>query len=188
MIAWSAPSPSRPAPSARRYAALGLDRSAFLSLPMVEAESPPVSGADPPAAVFFYSPDRAGMHPGQHLAGYSGIPRTDRCPDRKQSCPWRRATAAANHGVDLLSGCRSLGLRYTLILRRRVSNAIVCDFKKRMSSIRRSSLSSTTLLGMFTVIDATFVCLSVRMADGLQRIFVCREIQKQIYLSIITLK
>jgi len=49
MIAWSAPSPSRPAPSARRYAALGLDRSAFLSLPMVEAESPPVSGADPPA-------------------------------------------------------------------------------------------------------------------------------------------
>jgi len=27
MIAWSAPSPSSPAPSARRYAALGLDRS-----------------------------------------------------------------------------------------------------------------------------------------------------------------
>ena len=48
MIAWSAPSSSRPAPSARCYAALGLDRSAFLSLPMVEAESPPVSGADPP--------------------------------------------------------------------------------------------------------------------------------------------
>jgi hypothetical protein len=28
MIAWSAPSPSSPAPLARRYAALGLDRSA----------------------------------------------------------------------------------------------------------------------------------------------------------------
>lgn len=27
MIAWSAPSPSSPAPAARRYAALGLDRS-----------------------------------------------------------------------------------------------------------------------------------------------------------------
>jgi len=116
-----------------------------------------------------------------------GQGRTDRCPDCKQSCPCRRVTAAANHGVDLLSGCRSLGLRYTLIPRRRVSNAIVCDFKKRMSSIRRSSLSSTTLLGMFTVIDATFVCLSVRMADGLQQIFVWREIQKQICLSIITL-
>jgi hypothetical protein len=63
MIAWSAPSPSRPAPSARRYAALGLDRSASLSLLMVE--SPPVSGADPPAAVFFYSP----IGREQHLAG-----------------------------------------------------------------------------------------------------------------------
>jgi hypothetical protein len=90
--------------------------------------------------------------------------------------------------VPLVDDLTIVGLRYTLISRRRVSNAIVCDFKKRMSSIRRSSLSSTTLLGMFTVIDATFVCLSVRMADGLQQIFVWREIQKQIYLSIITLK
>jgi len=30
-------------------------------------------GADPPAAVYFYSPDRGGVHPEQHLAGYSGI-------------------------------------------------------------------------------------------------------------------
>src|SRR5262249_40215582 len=73
--------------------------------------------------------------------------------------------AAANHGVGLLSGCRSLGLRYASIPRRRVSNAIVVDLRERISSIRRSSLSSTTLslisatlLGMFTVIDATF-CL-----------------------------
>ena len=33
--------------------------------------------ADPPAAVFFYSPDRAGIHPEQHLAGYSGILQAD---------------------------------------------------------------------------------------------------------------
>jgi hypothetical protein len=53
--------------------------------------------------------------------------------------------AAANHGVDLLSGCcslGSLGLRYASIPRRRISNAIVRDFRKRISSIRRSSLSS----------------------------------------------
>src|SRR5262245_9027635 len=70
--------------------------------------------------------------------------------------------AAASHGVNLLSGCcslGSLGLRYASIARRRVSNAIVRDFRKRISSIRRSSLSCTvsslvslTLLGMFTVI------------------------------------
>src|SRR5262249_26304727 len=33
----------------------------------------PFGGADPPAAVFFYSPDRAGIHPERHLAGYCGI-------------------------------------------------------------------------------------------------------------------
>jgi transposase len=37
----------------------------------------PFGGADPPAAVFFYSPDRASIHPEQHLAGYSGILQAD---------------------------------------------------------------------------------------------------------------
>jgi hypothetical protein len=33
----------------------------------------PFAGPDPPAAVFFYSPDRGGEHPEQHLAGYAGL-------------------------------------------------------------------------------------------------------------------
>jgi transposase len=37
----------------------------------------PFGGRDPPAAVFFYSADRASMHPEQHLAGYSGILQAD---------------------------------------------------------------------------------------------------------------
>jgi transposase len=37
----------------------------------------PFGGTDPPAAVFFYSPDRAGIHPEQHFAGYSGILQAD---------------------------------------------------------------------------------------------------------------
>src|SRR5215217_6634829 len=37
----------------------------------------PFDGDAPPAAVFFYSPDRAGIHPEQHLAGYSGILQAD---------------------------------------------------------------------------------------------------------------
>ena len=37
----------------------------------------PFGGADLPAAVFFYSPDRAGIHPERHLAGYSGILQAD---------------------------------------------------------------------------------------------------------------
>lgn len=37
----------------------------------------PFGGRDPPAAVFFYSPDRAGIHPERHLAGYGGILQAD---------------------------------------------------------------------------------------------------------------
>src|ERR1700726_4147022 len=37
----------------------------------------PFGGETPPAAVFFYSPDRAGIHPEQHLAGYYGILQAD---------------------------------------------------------------------------------------------------------------
>jgi transposase len=37
----------------------------------------PFGGHDPPAAVFFYSRDRGGEHPEQHLAGYAGLMQAD---------------------------------------------------------------------------------------------------------------
>jgi transposase len=37
----------------------------------------PFGGPDPPAAVFFYSRDRGGEHPGQHLVGYAGLMQAD---------------------------------------------------------------------------------------------------------------
>ena len=37
----------------------------------------PFAGPAPPAAIFYYSPDRSGAHPRQHLAGYSGILQAD---------------------------------------------------------------------------------------------------------------
>lgn len=37
----------------------------------------PFGGHDPPAAVFFYSADRGGEHPEQHLASYAGLMQAD---------------------------------------------------------------------------------------------------------------
>ena len=37
----------------------------------------PFGGADPPAAVFFYSRDRGGGHPERHLAGWTGLMQAD---------------------------------------------------------------------------------------------------------------
>src|ERR1043166_5023352 len=37
----------------------------------------PFGGRDPPAAVFFYSPDRTAKHPEQHLTAYAGLMQAD---------------------------------------------------------------------------------------------------------------
>jgi transposase len=37
----------------------------------------PFAGAEPPAAAYFYSPDRGGVHPEAHLAGYAGLMQAD---------------------------------------------------------------------------------------------------------------
>jgi transposase len=37
----------------------------------------PFGGLDPPAAAFFYSPDRGGKHPEEHLASYAGLMQAD---------------------------------------------------------------------------------------------------------------
>ena len=37
----------------------------------------PFAGPDPPAAMFFYSRDRGGEHPQQHLAGFAGLMQAD---------------------------------------------------------------------------------------------------------------
>jgi transposase len=37
----------------------------------------PFGGYGPPAAAFFYSPDRSGIHPEQHLAGFVGLMQAD---------------------------------------------------------------------------------------------------------------
>ena len=37
----------------------------------------PFAGPEPPAAVFFYSRDRGGQHPEQHLASYAGLMQAD---------------------------------------------------------------------------------------------------------------
>ena len=79
----------------------------------------PFGGTDPPAAVFFYSPDRAGEHPQQHLAGYSGILQADAYggfealykPDRKpgpitEAACWAHARRKLFELADVTSKAR----------------------------------------------------------------------------------
>src|SRR5712671_757018 len=80
----------------------------------------PFGGKAPPAAVFFYSPDRTGVHPEQHLAGYSGILQADAyggfnalyAPDRKGGGPiteagcWAHARRKLFELADIASKAR----------------------------------------------------------------------------------
>jgi transposase len=80
----------------------------------------PFGGRDPPAAVFFYSPDRGGLHPERHLAGYAGILQADAYagfnalyePDRKpgpitQAGCWAHARRKFFELADVASKARS---------------------------------------------------------------------------------
>ena len=80
----------------------------------------PFGGTDPPAAVFFYSPDRAGIHPERHLAGYSGILQADAYagfntvykPDRKagaitEAGCWAHARRKFFELADIASNARN---------------------------------------------------------------------------------
>jgi transposase len=68
------------------------------------ADDKPFGGADPPAAMFYYSRDRSGVHPQAHLAQWSGVFQADAftgydklyAPDRKpgqvlQAACWAHA-------------------------------------------------------------------------------------------------
>jgi transposase len=79
----------------------------------------PFGGTDPPAAVFFYSPDRAGIHPERHLARYCGILQADAYagfnsayrPDRKagaiiEAGCWAHARRKLFELADIASNAR----------------------------------------------------------------------------------
>jgi hypothetical protein len=74
----------------------------------------PFGGNAPSAAVFFYSPDRASIHPQRHLAGYRGILQADAyagfnalyAPDRQPGpITEARCWAHARRKLFELRGC-----------------------------------------------------------------------------------
>jgi len=80
----------------------------------------PFAGEAPPACVFFYSPDRASLHPEQHLAGYCGILQADAyagfnrlyAPDRKggpitEAGCWAHARRKLFELADIASKARN---------------------------------------------------------------------------------
>ena len=70
----------------------------------------PFAGRDPPAAIFFYSADRGGEHPEQHLASYAGLMQADAYAGFKRLYESRRK-AGATHRGGLLGACEAQVLR-----------------------------------------------------------------------------
>ena len=55
----------------------GLGRTKTGRLWVYVRDDRPFCGRDPPAATYFYSPDRGGAHPAAHLAGFTGFLQAD---------------------------------------------------------------------------------------------------------------
>jgi transposase len=96
----------------------------------------PFAGRAPPAAVFFYSRDRSGGHPNQHLAGYAGILQADTYAGFNDLyAPARKPRV--DHGSGLL------GARAPQVLRTRRAGARHTP-SRRYDASRRSSMSNAT--------------------------------------------
>ena len=99
----------------------------------------PFGGSAPPAAVFFYSPDRAGIHPERHLAGYCGILQADAyagfnalyAPDRKpgpitEAGCWAHARRKLFELADIASKARKRQAGHDLADRLRSGAEVRC--------------------------------------------------------------
>ena len=70
----------------------------------------PFAGPAPPAAVFFYSPDRGGEHPERHLAAFAGILQADAYAGLQPALRARPAAGADPRG-RLLGACQAQAVR-----------------------------------------------------------------------------
>ena len=55
----------------------GLGRTKTGRLWVYVRDDRPFCGAAPPAAAYFYSPDRGGQHPASHMAAFTGLLQAD---------------------------------------------------------------------------------------------------------------
>jgi len=87
----------------------------------------PFAGPDPPAAVFFYSPDRGGARREQHLAGYAGLMQAD-----AYACFGRLYEANRNGGPIIEATCWAHGRRKFFDLARLSKAPIAAEVVKRI--------------------------------------------------------
>ncbi len=78
----------------------------------------PFGGADPPAAVFFYSRDRTAEHPERHLASYAGILQADAYSGYN-----RPYASGRSPGAITAAACWSHGRRKFFVLADVAANA-----------------------------------------------------------------
>jgi transposase len=90
----------------------------------------PFGGPDPPAAVFFYSRDRAGVHPNRHLADYAGILQADAYAGFNDL--YARARAP---GPITEAGCWSHGRRKFYVLADTVKAPLALEGVRRIDEI-----------------------------------------------------
>ena len=81
----------------------GLGRTRTGRLWVYVRDDRPFCGAAPPAAAYFYSPDRGGEHPATHMAGFNGFLQADGYAGSRR-CTIRAADPSSRQHLDHRSG------------------------------------------------------------------------------------
>jgi hypothetical protein len=105
----------------------------------------PFGGPAPPAAVFYYSRDRAGVHPQTHLANYAGLFQAD-----AYTGYGKLYEAGRTPGPILGAACRAHGRRPFFVMADLAENA------RRKAQGKKPVVISPLALEMVRRIDALF--------------------------------
>ena len=89
-----------------RVLAPGLGRTKTGRLWVYVRDDRPFCGAAPPAAAYFYSPDRGGEHPASHMAAFTGLLQAEGYAGFEALYDARRATPGPITEVACWAHCR----------------------------------------------------------------------------------
>ena len=131
----------------------------------------PFGGTEPPAAVFFYSPDRAGEHPAGHLAEFGGILQADAYAGYNQLYGGNRKP-----GPIIEAACWSHGRRKFFVLAD-IAKAATARSQKKTASFSPIAFEAVRLIDAIFDLERPLIGLSTDKRLELRKEYVKPQVE-----------
>ena len=131
----------------------------------------PFGGPAPPAAVFFYSPDRAGEHPAGHLEAFGGILQADAYAGYNQLYEGKRSP-----GPIIEAACWSHGRRKFFVLAD-IAKAATARSKKKIATVSPLAFEAVRRIDAIFDLERPLIGLSAHQRLDLRKQYVAPQVE-----------